>query len=172
MSSRPVRPTPLPAPRAVGGGGVPIEVRRATLGVYIVSICYLLLAGLAIITRDAAVVASQDTDTNLTDAEIEAAVNALVLIAVVIGVVVGVTGIIAAINLARGRRWARVCATVAMAVALLFSLLGALGSGAVAVAVHLVVIVIGSAALILLYRRASAAFFAARPPTAPRRLPR
>jgi len=138
----------------------PVEVRRAALGVYVVSLCYPLLATFAILTHDAAIVASQESDTNLTDAEIVAAVNGLVVIAVVVGGVVGVAGIIAAINLTRGRRWARLMATVVVGVALLFSVLGLLGSGGVAIAVHALVIVSGAAALVLLYRRASNAFFA------------
>jgi len=60
-------------------------VRRAALGVYVISLCYPLLATFAILTRDAAIVASQESDTNLTDAEIVAAVNGLVVIAVVVG---------------------------------------------------------------------------------------
>jgi len=138
----------------------PVEVRRAALGVYVVSVCYPLLAAMAIVTRDAAIVASQASDTNLSDAEIVAAVNGLVVIAVVVGGVVGVAGIIAAINLTRGRRWARVMATVVVGVAMLFSVLGLLGSGGVAIAVHALVIVSGAAALVLLYRRGSNAFFA------------
>lgn len=145
-----------------GPAGVPrpLEVRRAALGIYVVSACYLLLAVFAILTRDAAVVAAREAETNYTDTEIAAAVNGLVVIAVVVGVLVGVVGIVSAINFTRGRRWARVLATVVVAVALLFSLLGSLGSGGIAVAVHALVIVSGSAALVLLYRRPSSAFFA------------
>jgi len=112
--------------------------------VYVVSVCYLLLATFAILTRDAAVVAARESDTSYTDEEIVAAVNALVLIAVVVGVAVGATGIVSAIHLNRRRRWARVTATIAIAVALMFSVLGVLGSGGVAVAVHFIVIVSGS----------------------------
>lgn len=140
----------------------PVEVRRAALGVYIVSVCYPLLAVLAIVTRDAAITASQDGDTNLTDEEIVAAVNGLVLIAIVLGVVVSAGGIVAAINLSRGRRWARVMATVVVGAALVFSLLGLLGSGGLTIAVHLVVILSGAAALLLIYRRPANAFFARR----------
>jgi hypothetical protein len=136
----------------------PLEIRRAMLGIYVVSVCYALLAVFAILTRDAAEVAARDSDTNLTDAEITSAVNALVLIAVVVGIGVAVVGIIAAINLARGRRWARVAATIVIAVALLFSLLGLLGSGAVAVAVHTIVILSGAGALYFLYRRVASEF--------------
>jgi len=135
-------------------------VRRAALGVYVISLCYPLLATSAILTREAAIVASQESDTNLSDAEIVAAVNGLVVIAVVVGGVVGVAGIFAAINLTRGRRWARVMATVVVGVALLFSVVGLLGSGGVAIAVHALVIVSGAAALVLLYRGPSNAFFA------------
>ena len=135
-------------------------MRRAALGVYVISLCYPLLATSAILTREAAIVASQESDTNLSDAEIVAAVNGLVVIAVVVGGVVGVAGIFAAINLTRGRRWARVMATVVVGVALLFSVVGLLGSGGVAIAVHALVIVSGAAALVLLYRGPSNAFFA------------
>lgn len=127
---------------------------------YVVSVCYLLLAVLAIVTRDAAIAANRESDTNLTDAEVVAAVSGLVLIAVVIGLVVAAAGIVAAINLTRGRGWARVMATVVVGTALLFSLLGARGSGGLAIALHALVIISGVAALVLLYRRASNAFFA------------
>lgn len=139
----------------------PVDVRRAALGVYIVSVCYLLLAVFAILTRDAAIVLAQEGETNLTDAEIVAAVNGIVVIEVVLGVGVAAVGIVSAINLARGRRWARLSATLAVSIALLVSLvLGVLGSGAVALAVHLLVILSGGAAVYFLYRRPSSAFFA------------
>jgi len=139
----------------------PVEVRRAVLGVYVVSVCYLLLAVFAILTRDAAITLAQEGETNLTDAEIVAAVNGIVLIEVVLGVGVGVVGIVSAINLARGRRWARVAATLAVSIALLVSLvLGVLGSGAVALGVHLLVILSGGAAVYFLHHRTSNAFFA------------
>ena len=44
--------------------------------------------------------------------------------------------------------------------ALLFSLLGLLGSGAVVLVMHLLVIISGSAALFYLYRRSASAYFA------------
>lgn len=147
--------TPMPE-----GVPQPVEVRRAALGLYVVSVCYLILAAFAILSRDAAVASSQESDTNLTDAEIVSAVNALVLIAVIVGVGVAALGVVSAINLARGRRWARVTATTAVAIALMFSLLGLLGSGALAVAVHFIVIVSGAAAMFFLYRRSASAFFA------------
>lgn len=154
---RPGGPAPDPVPP-------PIEVRRAALGVYVVSVCYLLLAVFAILTRDAAITIAQESETtNLTDAEVVAAVNAVVLIQVVVGVGVAAAGAVSAINLVRGRRWARLTATIAVSIALLFSLLGALGSGAVAVAVHLLVIISGAAALFFLYRRSASAFFARLP---------
>lgn len=137
-----------------------MEVRRAALGVYVVSVCYLVLAIFAILSRDAAVVASQESETILTDAEIVSAVDALVLIAVVVGLVVAAGGTVSAINLTRGRRWARVTATISVSIALLFSLLGLLGSGALAVAVHSLVIISGATALYFLYRRPSGEYFA------------
>jgi hypothetical protein len=142
----------------------PVEVRRAALGVYVVSVCYLLLALFAILTRDAAITFAQEGESNLTDAEIVAAVNGIVLIEVVLGVGVAAVGIGSAINLARGRRWARVSATIAVSIALLVSLvLGVLGSGAVALGVHFLVILSGGAAVYYLYTRSSSAFFAQPP---------
>ena len=143
------------------GVPLPIEVRRAALGVYIVSVCYLLLGMIAILTRDAALTIARETETNLTDTQIVAAVNGVVLIEVVLGFGVAAGGIVSAIHLIRGRRWARVSATIAVSIALLFSVvLGMLGSGAVAVAMHALVIISGAAALYFLFRRSSSAFFA------------
>lgn len=152
--SRPGRARPV-VPR-------PVEVRRAVLVIYVISLVYPLLAAIAILTREAAIEIAQDQESNLTDAEAAAAANGVVLIAVVVGVGVGVTGVVSAVNIARGRRWARVTATVAVAVAMLFSLLGVFGSG-LAAALHTLVIIGAAMALYLLYRPSSAAFFAQSP---------
>ena len=137
----------------------PVEVRRATLAIYVLSVIYLLLALIAILTRESAVEVAKEQDSNLSDAEAAAAANGLVLIAVVVGLAVGVVGVTAAFNVARGRSWARVTATVAVSVALLFSLLGLFGSG-LGAALHSLVILSGAAAIYLLYRPASSEFFA------------
>lgn len=137
-----------------------MAVRRAALGVYVLSACYLLLAAFATLSRDAAIIAEQERTTTYTDAEIAAAVNALVIITVVVGLGIATVATVAAIHFTRGRRWARVTATVVVGIALLFSLLGLLGSGGIVLAVHTVVIVSGSAALVLLYRRAASEYFA------------
>lgn len=150
---------PLPTPPPVKHPPPPPQVRRASIGIFVLAALFALNVIGVIAAQDMMSGSLRTTTPELSEAEADSVATATTVLSVVFGVVAVTLLVVCGVMVRRQRKWARITVTVLLSIGLLFNLYAFLAGSPVVQVFSGIAVLLIAAVLYELWRSASTEYF-------------